>query len=114
MEWAGEVGKDGWITAPNDKKLRYHPMPEINVTSLPPDALLSFTKAKISAYCHHVIVFNKPQFIEMKTPTESFIEAEVNFSDLCGLCGFGAIARFRKVDGVWKMTPAGIEGTWVS
>jgi len=114
VKWAGEIREDGWITTPNDRNIRYHPTPAPEVTSLPQAALSSFTKAKVGTGCHHIIVFEKPQFLEMKTPTENFIEADVSFSDMCGLCGFGATARFRKVDGVWKMTPAGIEVAWVS
>ncbi len=113
-EWAGEVGKDGWITSPGDKPVRYHPLDAPKVTSLPQNALAAFTKAKINTNCHHVIVFKRPQFIEFKTKTENYIEADVDFSDTCGLCGFGAQGRFRKIGGEWKMTSNGIEGTWIS
>jgi hypothetical protein len=113
-EWAGEVEKDGWITSPNDKSMRYHPLEAPAITSLPQTALSAFTKAMIGSDCHHAIVFKRPQFIEIKTKTESYIEAHVDFSDTCGLCGFGAQGRFRKVEGAWKMTSNGIEGTWIS
>jgi hypothetical protein len=33
-EWAGEVEKDGWITSPNDKSMRYHPLEAPAITSL--------------------------------------------------------------------------------
>jgi len=113
-QWAGQVDKDGWITAPNDKTMRYHPLPAPEITTLPHSALEALSNAKPGANCNHVIVFARPQFIEIRTQTESYIEADVNFSDRCPLCGYGAIARFRKIAGGWRITPEKIEGTWVS
>jgi len=112
--WAGQVGKGGWITAPNDANIRYHPLAAPEIRSLPRAALMAFTKAKVDVDCRHSIVFDKPQFIQFKSKNEQHVEAYVNFSDRCPLCGFGSVARFRKVGDHWELTPEGIEGTWIS
>ncbi|WP_127709341.1 hypothetical protein [Novosphingobium umbonatum] len=113
-KWAGQIGKDGWITAPNDQKFRYRLLPAPEIASLPRTALAAFNKAQAGVNCHHPIVFEKPQFVEFKFQDKRYVEAYVNFSDRCPLCGYGAVARFRKTEGQWKMAPEGIEGTWIS
>jgi len=48
-QWAGQVDKDGWITAPNDKTMRYHPLPAPEITTLPHSALEALSNAKPGA-----------------------------------------------------------------
>ncbi len=114
VTWEGRVGKDGWITAPDNKNLRYRPLPAPKIETLPNAAMAAFTNSVFASECRHAIEFNKPLFIEMKSQNENYIEASVEFSDRCPVCGFGAVVEFRKINGRWEMTSDGIQQTWIS
>ena len=85
--WTGKPGPDGWIPVPSGARYRRINSPPVD--RLPDAALSAFHRNKKTEDCRNTLVFAKPEFIQVKTPTETHIEAIITFSDYCPLCGVG-------------------------
>jgi hypothetical protein len=104
----------GWVDAPDSKSLHYRWISSAERNRLPDAALAAFPKAKIKKDCHHTLVFHKPDFVQIRIETETYISAMITFEDRCPLCGSGYSVSFRKDRGAWVIDSSGITQTWIS
>ena len=75
MSLAEKTGPDGWSAPSNGEKFRYLLAPDIG--KLPDAALTSFSSTNEKKNCRHTLQFEKPEFVQISSPTEYFIVAYV-------------------------------------
>ena len=109
-----KAGSSGWSEPQNGEKFRYRKLLSPDIGKLPDAALTSFSSTNEKKNCRHTLQFEKPEFVQISSPTEYFIVAYVNFSDKCTICGGGYAVSLRKNQHSWTIDPPGISSTWVS
>lgn len=107
-------GKPGEWTRTENGKASYRLLPIPKVDGLPTAALAAIPQTKRAATCHHQLVFNPPEFVEMDEGGRKSIIAFVSFTDHCPICGAGYQVMLTRTGQQWKPDPSGITTTRVS
>lgn len=101
----------GWIDSPDGKSFHYRWVSSLQRNKLPDGALMAFPNANIKRDCHHTLVFHKPDFVQIRSESETYLSALITFEDRCPICGSGYSVRFRKDKGEWVIESPGITQT---
>ena len=113
VKWPATTDKDGWIDDPLHNGLKFRKVPAAHLGTLPDSAIAIF-QSRSSKDCRHKLVFSEPVFTETRSPSGSILEAVVEISDYCPLCGGGYEVRFEKLGNRWVATSEGLVTNIVS
>jgi hypothetical protein len=113
--WSDKPGADGWAVSANKPNRKYRRLPSPELATIPVSAQKAFSSASAARDCHHTLDFNQPEFVEVRTPDETYIETTVFFSDPCPICGAGyAVEMTKRAGKPWEVVSPGVVQIWVS
>lgn len=107
----GKIGE--WVKVAGGKA-SYRRLPAPRADRLPSDAMASLAPMMRTSDCRHKLVFQRPEFLELKEGKQASILALVNFSDTCPTCGAGYSMTLTQSGDQWKPSQPEPDITWMN
>jgi hypothetical protein len=113
--WPGEEASDGWIKSTINPDVQFRRIRNSSLGKMPDTALGTFPQPGAGRDCPHTLVFEEPQFVEVKTSREIYLQTEIYLNDPCPTCGaLYSVELIKKAGESWTIGPDGLKTIAVS